>query len=176
MYDYFQWLASSQRSIQAPRSHGVGLPSPIARSDHPLPPESLGQLSPSSLTADASELGVKPPGCALCKGTKYSFTPYFHNTKYFLKPPHEIILLVEKSYILKNRLHSLLVSYVLRDVEQDHVQQVQSEIKAWSQQVDSLESEFLEEVSGSEWFSSALTDAHIWKQEMVVSYVASNSL
>ena len=99
--------------------------------------------SPTPLASELATLSFKQQPCPLCKGQKYGFTAYFHNTKVFSKPPHELLAMVEKSYLLKNRLKSLLVTYGMREVEQYQLQEVEGDIAAWSQQVHDLISEVI---------------------------------
>jgi hypothetical protein len=46
-------------------------------------------------------LSMLGDACPFCEGRKYGFTAYFHNLTIFSEPPHDILPLVEESYILK---------------------------------------------------------------------------
>jgi hypothetical protein len=96
------------------------------------PPASTPFAAPSS---ELDTLSLKTNPCPQCKGQKYGFTAYFHNTKIFPEPPHHLLRLVEKSYILRDRLRSFLVTYTLREIEPDRIRRVEEEIDAWQQEV-----------------------------------------
>ncbi|KAF8853151.1 hypothetical protein BDZ45DRAFT_564576, partial [Acephala macrosclerotiorum] len=78
------------------------------------------------------------PSCTYCKGRRYDYTAYFHNTNVFAEPPHELLTLVEESYVQKNRLQSLLINYVLRAIQQEDIEQIQKDLEAWEIQVHNL--------------------------------------
>ncbi|CZR51605.1 uncharacterized protein PAC_01482 [Phialocephala subalpina] len=92
----------------------------------PSPP--INELAATSLTTK--------PSCAHCKGRR-DYTAYFHNSKIFAEPPHELLKLVE-AYVQKNRLESLLINYVLRAIEQDDIEQIQKNLEVWETQVHNL--------------------------------------
>jgi hypothetical protein len=43
--------------------------------------------------------------------------------------------MVEKSYTLRDRLKSLLITYVMREIEQDRIQSIEQEINLWMREV-----------------------------------------
>jgi hypothetical protein len=92
----------------------------------------------ASAASKLETLSLRGILCHSCKGKKYSFTSYFHNTKIFFEPPHEILPVVEESYILRDRLKSLLVTYAMRDLEQDQTQNSQTQILNWKFRVEVL--------------------------------------
>ncbi|KAH8684308.1 hypothetical protein BGZ60DRAFT_397300 [Tricladium varicosporioides] len=83
-------------------------------------------------------LTVRP--CPQCKGLKYGFTAYFHNTEIFSKPPHELLPYIEQSYLLKNRLKTLLVDWVMHPPIhiEEHTERAGIEIQSWGCQVETL--------------------------------------
>jgi len=91
--------------------------------------------SPVPLAAELTTLSLQSTLCPLCKGQKLGFTAYFHNTKIFSEPPHELLGLVEKSYLLRDRLKSLLVTYTKHEVEQDRVPGIEAEIDVWQREI-----------------------------------------
>lgn len=112
-------------SIYGPK-YCIPSTSPIPQTGrHTLTPPSNGTeaLSPSRLL------------CSQCKGQKYGFSAYFHNTRIFLEPPHEILGLVERSYVLRDRLKSLLVTYAMRPVDQERVMEIEREINVWQEEI-----------------------------------------
>ncbi|TAQ88269.1 hypothetical protein B7494_g3435 [Chlorociboria aeruginascens] len=94
--------------------------------------------SPSPLSSQLTSLSLQAPPCPSCKGQKYGFTAYFHNTKIFPEPPHELVGVVEQSYMLNNRLKSLIVNYILRDIEPGRVQEIEEELDGWGEEFDRL--------------------------------------
>lgn len=98
----------------------------------------VGTSQVASANLDFETLSLRDALCHFCKGKKYSFTSYFHNTKIFFRPPHEVLPVVEQSYILKDRLKSLLVTYAMRDLEQDQIQNIQTQILNWKFRVEVL--------------------------------------
>ena len=99
---------------------------------------SSGPMSPFPLASEHSSHSMKPRTCPLCKGKKYEFTAYFHNANIFSEPPHELLSMIEESYLLRNRLKSLFVTYGMRVVERDQLQEAECDITAWYQQVGGL--------------------------------------
>jgi hypothetical protein len=156
-------------------------PSPVQTSDHyGLETSSLKQSSlleeptlPAIVVPDHTTLSVKPLLCPLCKGKKYGFTAYLHNTKIFSEPPHELLALIEKSYILKNRLKSLLITYVMRELEQCDFEEAEKGILRWAQMIEELAQE-VRTVMGSEPGVTALDEARNWtmkKTEQIRDHV-----
>ncbi|CAG8978113.1 hypothetical protein HYALB_00000787 [Hymenoscyphus albidus] len=92
------------------------------------PPTNLTDTAASNLPERAYPL------CRLCRGKKYGFTHYFHNTEIFPSPPHQLLTHIEQSYILLNRLQSLFTTYGR------HLTQSQDEkdVKAWASDVEGL--------------------------------------
>lgn len=104
---------------------------------HYCQPLELATPSPPITEFAATSLTTKP-SCTYCRGRRYDYTAYFHNTTVFAEPPHELLKLVEESYVQKNRLQSLLINYVLRAIDQDDIQQIQKDLEAWETQVHNL--------------------------------------
>lgn len=117
-------------------------------------------------TSELTTLSLKAPLCPLCKGQKYGFTAYFHNQKIFPEPPHDLLRLVEKSYFLKNRLKSLLVTYVMRGLEHDGLQEAEREVLKWSQSVEELLSEVVASFAGYEMGLRPLEEVRNWTIEI----------
>ena len=93
---------------------------------------------------------LEPPSwagglCPFCKGKKYGFTAYFHNLRIFPEPPHAILPLVEESYILRDRLKSLLVSYAMREFEHDEA--VMAQIHHWEFSMEALTDDVMNSAS-----------------------------
>ncbi|KAG0651666.1 hypothetical protein D0Z07_1624 [Hyphodiscus hymeniophilus] len=113
-------------------------------------------------TSELIKLSMRAPLCPSCKGQKYGFTAYFHNQKIFSEPPHELLQLVEKSYILKNRLQSLLVTYIMRGPEDSSFQEAENEVLSWGQLVEDLLVEIVVSVVGFELELQPLEDVRSW--------------
>ena len=107
-------------------------------------------------------LSFREPLCPICKGQLYNFTAYFHNHKVFPSPPHELLSLIEKSYILKNRLQSLLVTYVTHDFDRTYLKDVKGEIYSWNEEVEGLVNEVLSSFAGYQAHSWPLGDVRYW--------------
>ncbi|KAI9641971.1 hypothetical protein NHQ30_009840 [Ciborinia camelliae] len=105
--------------------------------------------------------------CPQCKGHKYGFTPYFHNTTIFPEPPHELLSLVEQSYLLRNRLKSLLINYVTRKVNNDRLDVITNEIVEWKSRVECLAREVLISSMGFELNTEGLEAVKNWAAELV---------
>ena len=134
---------------------------------YPVKPETIAErTSFTPLVSELPILSLKTPLCPLCKGQKYGFTAYFHNPKIFSEPPHELLPLVEKSYVLKNRLKSLLVTYIMRDLEHDGIQEAEKEVLAWSQLVGDLLSEVMASAAGFELGLKSSEEVRDWTREM----------
>jgi hypothetical protein len=103
--------------------------SPIPQRYDEEPSSSFPQITLPS--AELESLSLKRNHCPLCKGKKYGFTSYFHNRSIFPSPPHEILALVEESYLLKDRLKSLLVTYAMRDVPPGNLPTIKDEVNNW---------------------------------------------
>lgn len=146
-----------QSYLHVPRSDDNDFP-PLASISSPLPSLDVHPSRQNHLM------------CAQCKGQKYSFTPYFHNTKIFPKPPHELLHWVERSYVLKNRLQSLLVTYAVHEVELDHVPSIGEEVNTWCTQVDSLAQEVWNFPSGSELVANLVRAVHEWTKAMMTQF------
>jgi hypothetical protein len=130
-------------------------------------PESIAEpTSPAPLTSELTTLSLRAPLCPLCKGQKYGFTAYFHNSKIFPEPPHELLALVEKSYVLKNRLKSLLVTYVMRELEHGNVQEAEKEVSVWSQLIEDLLSEVMASASDIELGLRPLDEVRNWTKRI----------
>lgn len=151
---------------------------------HPIPPTDFSsfafqQNDEDHLVADASHvlsagseletLSLAGSLCLLCKGKKYGFTAYFHNHKIFPEPPHEILPLVEESYMLRDRLKSLLVTYAMRGVEQDEVESVMTQVYHWEFSVGALTDEVMTSASNAGFVLNLgrLDDVRKWKDTIV---------
>jgi hypothetical protein len=127
-------------------------------------------LTSISSTLPSFDVPLSPqnlPVCEQCKGQKYNFTAYFHNTKIFAEPPHHLLNCVERSYILKNQLQSLLVTYALQEVDPDHIQDIEVEINTWGTQVDSLAHEVASFWSRIDPVLNVVTEVHRWTKAMM---------
>ncbi|KAE8441715.1 hypothetical protein EG329_004544 [Mollisiaceae sp. DMI_Dod_QoI] len=109
------------------------LPTPEMQDSQPL---HVTSISPT--ITDSAKTLLAPKSCLYCRGRRYDYTAYFHNTKVFAEPPHELLTLVEESYVQKNRLQSLLINYALRDIQEDNIEQIQKELTTWEAQVHNL--------------------------------------
>jgi hypothetical protein len=107
------------------------------------------------------------PQCAHCKGQKYGFTAYFHNTKIFPEPPHALLPWVERSYLLKNRLQSLLLTYTVQEFDTAYLHDIENEINNFRLRVEGLVHEVSSWGSGSERVVKAVVEVHQWAEEMV---------
>ncbi|KAA8569323.1 hypothetical protein MFRU_004g01430 [Monilinia fructicola] len=110
---------------------------------------------------------TRAPLCPQCKGHKYGFTPYFHNTEIFPEPPHELLSLVEQSYLLRNRLKSLFINYVTRTFDHDRLDVITSEIVEWRSRVECLAREVLISSMGFELNTDGLEAVKTWAAELV---------
>ncbi|KUJ23445.1 uncharacterized protein LY89DRAFT_755348 [Mollisia scopiformis] len=98
----------------------------------------LDVVSLSSPIAEIAATALNPQSCMYCRGKRYDYTAYFHNTNIFSEPPHELLKLVEESYLQKNRLQSLLINYALREIPQDSMEQARKGMEAWETEVNNL--------------------------------------
>jgi hypothetical protein len=119
--------------------------------------------------AELETLSLEKKTCHLCKGKKYGFTSYFHNTKIFSEPPHDLINQVEKSYRLKDRLKSLLVTYVMREGVEDRISVIVKEIQDWATWVGILEHDVLMAARNSciALDTGPLNEVREWRNAMV---------
>src|SRR5271168_4302051 len=152
----------SFKFAQTPTSnptHQEPIPFPTPQSGPPseTPPD---PNSPTPLASELTTLSLIAPRCPLCKGEKYGFTAYFHNANIFSEPPHDLIRMVEKSYVLRNRLKSVLITYAMHDVEQDRVEIIMEEIDNWGQQVGCLIDEVVASAAGFELGQQAVEVVH----------------
>ncbi|QSZ36625.1 hypothetical protein DSL72_006505 [Monilinia vaccinii-corymbosi] len=140
----------------------------------PTPPMSgIQRTNGSPIQPSTASHELPPPHptrahlCPQCKGHKYGFTPYFHNTEIFPEPPHELLGLVEQSYLLRNRLKSLFINYVTRRVDNDRLEVVTSEIVEWRSRVECLAREVLINSMGFELNTEGLEAVKTWAAELV---------
>lgn len=127
---------------------------------------------PTSISSTLQNLdGYLPPSsrpqCAQCKGHKYNFTAYFHNKAIFPEPPHELIPWIQQSYLLKNRLQSLLITYFAQEVDPTLSQEIEIGINNWRLQVEALTQEVGTWGGGSEAVVSNVSGVHQWTMNMV---------
>lgn len=111
----------------------------------PPPPVDELSVTGSPRVASAS-IGPEthPPKkdlCPQCRGRKYGFTAYFHNDKIFSEPPHDLLGSIEDAYRSRDRLKSLLVTYTMREIEQDRLQEIRVEIINWGASAGDIASE-----------------------------------
>ena len=123
-------------------------------------------ISTAFLTSELPALSLEATLCPLCKGQKYGFTAYLHNLKIFPEPPHDLLPFIEKSYVLKNRLKSLLVTYIMRNLEQDGAQEAEKEVQFWGQLVEGLLSDVAASAVGFELSLYPLEEVWKWTEEM----------
>jgi hypothetical protein len=129
-----------------------------------LPLTSISQTLP---TLNGPPSPQNRPHCEKCKGQKYGFTAYFHNTKIFHEPPHELLPWVERSYFLKNRLQSLLVTYTVQEFDPAYLRDIEIEVNNWRLQVEALVHEVGTWGNGSERVVTAVGEVHQWTKGMV---------
>lgn len=127
-----------------------------------------GHEPPSTNSSVQSSCLVGSP-CHFCKGKKYGFTAYFHNHAIFPEPPHDILHLVEESYVLRDRLKSLLITYTMRRVEYEEVETVMGHIHTWDFAVGALTDEVMSSASNSGFVLhlAPLDDVRKWKDAIV---------
>ncbi|PVH84983.1 hypothetical protein DL98DRAFT_584042 [Cadophora sp. DSE1049] len=133
--------------------------------NHGLP--SFSQAPPISLpVSELAAFSLRPPECPQCKGRRFDFTAYFHNPKFFHSPPHELLDLVERSYILKNRLQSILVTYIVHDLRDDHMMQdVRADILDWVRQVANLAMDIRGGLGKADGVEDGLVGVQAWTEE-----------
>lgn len=122
------------------------------------------------LSSELTSLSIEAPSCPLCKGKRYGFTAYFHNQRIFPEPPHELIELVEATYVLKNRLKSLLLNYAMREIEKDCIPDIVHQISTWGLQVAELCMEVTARTSASGYSinkQGAIDGVKTWTQHMM---------
>ncbi|KAH7418083.1 hypothetical protein BKA64DRAFT_187773 [Cadophora sp. MPI-SDFR-AT-0126] len=137
---------------------------PLVFANHGLPSFSQAPAA-SPLINELAAFSLKPPKCPQCKGKSFDFTAYFHNPRIFASPPHELLDLVERSYILKNRLHSILVTYILHDLRDDHMMQdVRSDIHDWVRQVTNLAAEARKDLGKADGVEDGLAGVKAWTE------------
>ncbi|KAF7933645.1 uncharacterized protein EAE98_003354 [Botrytis deweyae] len=125
-----------------------------------LQPPSVSRVLPRSQSTIASL-------CLQCKGHKYGFTSYFHNTAIFPEPPHDLLMLVEQSYLLRNRLKSLMINYVTRRVDNSRLEAIANEILDWKGRVECLAREVLVSSMGFELNMEGLEAVNDWAADLV---------
>ncbi|CZS98658.1 hypothetical protein WAI453_001920 [Rhynchosporium graminicola] len=118
-------------------------------------------------TNELAAVSLRSPKCPQCKGTRFDFTSYFHNARIFRSPPHELLNLVERSYVLKNRLQSLLVTYIINDLREEiRIQDIRHDIIAWVQEVANLADQVREIMDQAEGVSAGLYSVQMWTGKM----------
>ncbi|KAF4634549.1 hypothetical protein G7Y89_g3555 [Cudoniella acicularis] len=111
-----------------------------------LPQQSNVSAFKMPLTPQLNALAIVPGSCPQCKGRKYNFTAYFHNTKYFSSSPHHLLSYIERSYVLKNQLQSLLVEWAMNPRRPiiEFADIAEPQIRAWERRVQYLVETVLE--------------------------------
>jgi len=137
----------------------------IRHQQNEFPP--LTSISSTLPSLDGPSPPQSRPQCPQCKGQKYGFEAYFHNINIFPEPPHALLPWVERSYILKNRLQSLLVSYTVQQFERSYLQDIEIDINNWRLQVEAFAHEVASWGSGSERVVNAVKEVHQWSKTMV---------
>ncbi|KAH9224724.1 hypothetical protein DL95DRAFT_378371, partial [Leptodontidium sp. 2 PMI_412] len=128
--DYQLGSNSRSRSYEEDIPHSPFSDPPVFSNDG-LPSFSQASLA-SPPVSELAAFSLKNPKCPQCKGKRFDFTAYFHNPKFFRAPPHELLDLVERSYVLKDRLQSILITYIVHDLQEDHrMQDVRADILDW---------------------------------------------
>jgi hypothetical protein len=145
---------SSPYAYSSPEVHEIPIPSPS-----PEPPATL-LIKPEHGTPKAGK-------CPQCKGQKYSFTAYFHNTAIFSLPPHELLAFADYAYILKDRLKSLLITYAMHETDDGCLPRIEMDIKMWGQQVESLARDVEEFATGFEQVGIEVQGVVEWTQGMM---------
>ncbi|KAK0112938.1 hypothetical protein ONS95_014656 [Cadophora gregata] len=116
---------------------------------------------------ELASFSLRSPKCPQCKGKRFDFTAYFHNPRFFSSPPHELLYLVERSYVLKNRLQSILVTYIVHDLRSDHMMQdVCADIQDWVLQVANLTAEVRGCMGRADGVEGELVAVQAWTEEM----------
>lgn len=164
----FRDLQNMDFSVDRTASHQSY--SPYLPPNPPLPmfspqPPDLNSTFP--LTEELTNASLLKPACAQCKGRKYTFTSYFHNNKVFSRPPHELLDLIETSYTLKNRLQSLIFTYVLRSIDPSYVQGIEIELCNWEAEVKALARAVVARAVGCQQVSRGLEDVQVWAAGMM---------
>jgi hypothetical protein len=160
----FSFPPASLSHLSVPTGHSS---SATQQDNYSSPVAAAPQVTSANTKLEA--LSLTRSLCHLCKGKKYGFTAYFHNHKIFQEPPHEILPLVEESYVLRDSLKSLLVTYAMRAVEQDEVENVMTQIHHWDFSVAALTDEVMNSASNSGFVLNLgrLDDVRNWKDVMV---------
>ncbi|KAL2069082.1 hypothetical protein VTL71DRAFT_15420 [Oculimacula yallundae] len=127
---------------------------------HPNPPTS----PPTNTLASIS---LRSPKCPQCKTKRFDFTSYFHNARIFRSSPHELLDLIERTYVLKNRLQSILVTYIVNDLREGlRMGDIRAEILDWVRQVEELVEQVREGMGEAEGVESGLESVKLWSEEM----------
>lgn len=153
LFGNFQIGASRTPHPPSPSSNfkSLGPPPPYSPYVTSPPPDqqqqvhrqlSLASLSPP-LSEIASSSGSQLPqnqkqSCPSCRGNRYDYTSYFHNSRIFSSPPHQLLPFIEESYVLKNLLQSLLFNYVVRSERDESSEMVKLSLEAWNAKVEGL--------------------------------------
>ncbi|EKD14628.1 uncharacterized protein L3040_000151 [Drepanopeziza brunnea f. sp. 'multigermtubi'] len=161
IFGNYQFGAPSQVNANdgVPESPFTVLPATQQTFGPPASPPVI-ELAAFSLECPAAQ---KSPPCGQCRGARFDFTKYFHNEKFFRAPPHELLKMIEQSYLLKNRLGSILVTYIVHNLHDDHrMADILTAITDWVDMVASLIEAVSESMINAAGVADALAAVEAW--------------
>lgn len=164
-------------SVQTSNSSLEFSPAPFAHSESLLrTPEEVQPCLPLDVqlqnelrvSSDMDSLPSKIASCAQCQGQRFNFAAYFHSA-IFPCPPHTLLAQIEKSYMLKNRLLSLLVDYVVHAEELDNAKKkiIEDSISRWRHEVEGVVCHVRD--SNTEGMEPLLGEVRRWADNMARS-------
>ncbi|PBP26462.1 hypothetical protein BUE80_DR002665 [Diplocarpon rosae] len=122
-----------------------------------------GQYRASPPVTELAAFSLRSPKCPQCRGKRFDYTAYFHNPRFFRAPPHALLAPIERSYVLKNRLSSILVTYIVHDLHDDHVMaDIKADITDWVELVSKLAGEVGDRAVHAEGVAEALAGVELW--------------
>ncbi|KAH8597946.1 hypothetical protein B0O99DRAFT_483464, partial [Bisporella sp. PMI_857] len=104
--------------------------------------------------------------CEQCKGQRYGFTAYFHNPNIFSEPPHHLLSWVEQSYLFRDRLKSLIVTYAMREFEAEGLCKIEDGINSWVRNIGVFTTHLLCSAQKFELNILPLEEVKRWTSEM----------